>query len=174
MDLGRVLIRSKDINQLSVDEVRQEMGFLKEELEHHNDLYYNKSAPVLSDSQYDQLFLRLTKLENIFPQFAFRDSPTQKAGAPVERGFAKIKHTLPMLSLANAFDQVDIIDFLKRINRFLGRGLNEALDIVAELKIDGLSFSARYERGNLVNCATRGDGEEGEDITENIKSNMEG
>ena len=170
MDLSKVLIRNKDIHHLSIDEAKQEMGFLNEEVTYHNNLYYNKSAPLISDSQYDSLFQRLTKLENAFPQLVLKSSPTQKPGAAVEKGFTKIRHALPMLSLANAFDQEDVVDFFKRINRFLGRGLNESLYMVGELKIDGLSFSARYEKGQLVSCATRGDGEEGEDITANIKT----
>lgn len=170
MELGKAFIRNKGIDDLTSLEAKQEIDYLQEEIKYHNELYYNKSAPIISDYLYDQLYDRLKNLEKKYPEFLYQDSPTQKPGAPVARGFAKVKHSLPMLSLANAFNQEEVEDFLKRTNKFLGREQSAFLQMVAELKIDGLSFSARYERGRLVSCATRGDGIEGEDITENIKN----
>jgi DNA ligase (NAD+) len=170
MELSKVLVRNKIIEDLSLEEAKQEVEYLQEEIKYHNELYYNKSEPIIPDYLFDQLYDRLKNLEKKYPQFQRYDSPTQKPGAPVARGFAKIKHSLPMLSLANAFNHEEIEDFVKRTNKFLGRDYGSLLQMVAELKIDGLSFSARFEKGKLVSCATRGDGIEGEDITENIKN----
>jgi DNA ligase (NAD+) len=169
MDLNKALLRKKDINALTDADAQQEIEYLREEILHHNNLYYNKSTPLISDALYDDLFQRLQTLERQYPQFADSKSPIHQPGISVPRGFKKIKHSLPMLSLANAFDHEDVIEFLKRTNRFLGRNINNPLEMVGELKIDGLSFSAQYKKNHLIKAATRGDGNEGEDITANIK-----
>ena len=109
-------------------------------------------------------------LENQYPEFITKDSPTQKVGATPSKGFKKIKHTVPMLSLGNVFSEEELQDFLTRVRRFLGLEEEETIEIAAEPKIDGLSCSLRYEKGKLVYAATRGDGYEGEDITANVKT----
>ena len=125
-----------------------------------------KNAPVITDSEYDQLFQRNLKIESLFPQLVLANSPSQVISEVVSN-FAKITHSKPMLSLANGFNQEDISDFIDKIQRFLG--INYFPELCAETKIDGLSFSARFEDGKLIHAATRGDGYVGEDITANIK-----
>ena len=105
-----------------------------------------------------------------FPKLVRADSPSAKVGAATARGFAKIKHSVAMLSLGNAFSAEDVTDFVERIRRFLDLDENENVEMTAEPKIDGLSFSARYEKGRLAVAATRGEGMEGEDITANIRT----
>lgn len=132
--------------------------------------YYQKDAPNVSDAEYDKLRLTLLALEKEFPNLQTKDSPTQKVGAKPSRGFKKIKHSVPMLSLGNVFNEDELNEFLSRVRRFLGLGDDEVVEIAAEPKIDGLSCSIRYEGGIMVYAATRGDGYEGEDITENVKT----
>ncbi len=138
------------------------------ELRRHNALYYQQDNPEISDAEYDVMFRRLQQLEEQFPQLAKADSPTRTVGAPALETFAKVKHAVSMLSLGNAFTEEDVTDFVERIRRFLGLAENEKVEFVTELKIDGLSFSARYENGKFVQGVTRGDGETGENITANL------
>src|SRR3569832_796239 len=105
-----------------------------------------------------------------FPDFVCAESPAQKVGAAPSGRFRKVRHAVPMLSLDNAFAEQDVLDFVGRIRRFLKLTENERIDFSAEPKIDGLSMSLRYERGELVTAATRGDGAEGEDVTANIRT----
>ncbi len=132
--------------------------------------YYQEDAPKISDAAYDKLRKELEALEEKHPEFITKDSPTQTIGAAPSKGFSKVKHAVPMLSLSNVFSEEDVEDFLTRIKKFLGLPDTEPLQIVAEPKIDGLSCSLRYENGKLVMAATRGDGSEGEDITANVKT----
>jgi len=134
----------------------------------HDAAYYQEDTPKISDGEYDKLRKELEEIENKYPDLMTKDSPTQTVGAPVSKGFSKVKHAMPMLSLSNVFSEDDLSDFLDRIRRFLGCGENEAIEIVAEPKIDGLSCSLRYENRKLVMAATRGDGAEGENITANV------
>lgn len=134
----------------------------------HDEYYYQEDNPEISDAEYDSLRQELLSLENKYPDLVTHESPSQKIGASPSKGFRKIKHSVPMLSLGNVFSEKELDDFFERINRFLG--LSEFIDIVAEPKIDGLSCSIRYEKGRLVYAATRGDGYEGEDITLNVKT----
>lgn len=149
--------------------IAEEIARLSDEIRAHDKRYYQQDAPSISDAEYDRLRLRLEELETQFPQLKRSDSPTQTVGAAAAEGFSKIVHRMPMLSLANAFDEQDVADFITRVRRFLELPENEPVVLVCEPKIDGLSFSARYERGFLVQAATRGDGEVGEDITANIR-----
>lgn len=143
---------------------------LREQLKRHNILYHQKDNPEITDSEYDALRRELENLEAAHPELKLSNSPTQQVGAAPARGFRQVTHRLPMLSLANAFDAAEVEEFLARVRRFLGLQANETIAVVAEPKIDGLSFSARYEQGKLLQAATRGDGITGEDITANLRT----
>ncbi len=147
-----------------------EIARLAAEISHHDDLYYRHDAPEISDAEYDSLRRRLAELENAHPELRRSDSPTNKVGAAPVAAFGKIRHDVPMLSLGNAFDDQDVVDFAERVRRFLKLSDDDALEVTAEPKIDGLSISIRYEAGVLVQAATRGDGTEGENVTQNIKT----
>jgi DNA ligase (NAD+) len=153
---------------LSAQDAKQEWKKLAAEIRHHNKLYYQKDAPEISDAEYDKLFRRLQELENQFPELQTPDSPTQQVGAAPLETFAKVKHKVPMLSLNNAFSEEDVADFIDKVRRFLGLDEQEAIAVICEPKVDGLSFSARYEHGKFVLGVTRGDGEVGENITDNL------
>ncbi len=144
------------------------MAKLREEIARHNRLYYD-DRPEISDAEFDRLMQELRALERAHPQLITPDSPTQRVGAPPSGKFAKVRHAVPMLSLANALAPEDVVGFVDRIRRFLGLEGGASIDFTAEPKIDGLSLSLRYERGALVRGATRGDGVEGEDVTPNVK-----
>ena len=158
----------EEVPGLDPDEAAALHHSLAEEIRGHDRAYYQEDAPKVSDAEYDRLFRLLVAVEQQFPELRSPDSPTQKVGAAPAGGFAKVAHAVPMLSLGNAFADEDVRDFLGRIRRFLNLGEAEALDILAESKIDGLSASLRYEGGRFVRGATRGDGSEGEDITRNL------
>ncbi len=158
------------VAELNVLEAAAEAAQLRKEIKHHDILYHQKDAPEISDASYDALRKRLESIENAFPELATKDSPTQKVGEKPAREFAKVRHTVPMLSLSNAFSEEDVEDFVDRVRKFLRLPDDEKLEILAEPKIDGLSCSLRYENGVLVQAATRGDGEEGEDVTTNVKT----
>ncbi|MFA5955175.1 NAD-dependent DNA ligase LigA [Hyphomicrobium sp.] len=147
-----------------------EIARLAAEIAHHDELYYRQDAPEVSDAEYDALRRRLDELEKAHPEFQRADSPTVKVGAAPVAAFGKIRHDVPMLSLGNAFEDQDVIDFVERVRRFLMLGGDDVLEVTAEPKIDGLSISIRYENGILVQAATRGDGAEGENVTANIKT----
>ncbi len=141
---------------------------LAAEIRHHDALYYQQDRPVISDAEYDSLRRELENLEKQFPELQTPDSPTQKVGAPPLEKFAKVKHSVPMLSLNNAFSEEDVREWDARNKKFLGFDEGAKIDYIYEPKIDGLSFSARYENGKFVQGLTRGDGELGENITENL------
>jgi DNA ligase (NAD+) len=154
---------------LSLSEIRKKAEVLKNEIEKHDKLYYIKSSPVITDQQYDELRRELEKLESLYPELRHKKSVTQTVGTKVAKGFAKIKHTYPMLSLSNAFSKEDILDFLIRIKKIINLDLDEKLELHCEPKIDGVSFSAHFKDGKLNFAVTRGDGAIGEDITDNIR-----
>ncbi|MBI1179766.1 MAG: NAD-dependent DNA ligase LigA [Alphaproteobacteria bacterium] len=155
---------------MTLEEAGEEHARLAAEIREHDRRYYEKDAPTVSDAEYDALRARLLAMEARFPELVTSDSPSQKVGAAPAAGFAKVRHARPMLSLANAFDDEDVRDFAERVRRFLGLDAEETLELVAEPKIDGLSCSLRYENGRLVQAATRGDGQEGEDVTANVRT----
>ena len=132
--------------------------------------YHQKDAPTLIDAEYDALRVELVALETKFPELKTDDSPTARVGYAPSPGFDKIEHLVPMLSLDNLFTRKDVHEFLLRIRRYLKVPDTYAIDMVAEPKIDGLSASLHYQNGRLKLGATRGDGSEGEDITENVKT----
>ena len=150
--------------------MREKHAQLVADIRAYSEAYYQDDAPVVSDAEYDGLFQKLVALEEAHPELRSDGSPTQRVGAAPAQGFDKVQHAVPMLSLGNAFSAEDVGEFLARIRRFLSLDDGEALDIVAEPKIDGLSVSLRYEGGRFVRGATRGDGVEGEDITANLRT----
>ena len=158
------------VDKLTKAQAKVELTRLALEISMHDERYYQKDAPTISDADYDKLRLRLNAIEERFPELVAKDSPSQTVGAQPSRAFAKIRHAVPMLSLGNAFSDEDVAEFATRVRRFLNLGVDEPLAIVAEPKIDGLSLSLRYENGELVNAATRGDGFEGEDVTANVRT----
>lgn len=154
-----------------------EIENLKSEIAKHDEAYHRFDAPLISDAKYDELRKKLEECRINFPQFFTKE---EKVGARSLEIFSKIRHKKPMLSLANGFNREDIADFIARMNRFLGFDKKDTTDLFnvfespqielfCEVKIDGLSFAARFEDGNLVYAVTRGDGFEGEDVTENVK-----
>jgi DNA ligase (NAD+) len=158
------------ISSLTRAKAKVEHKRLALEIEAHNARYYQKDAPTISDAAYDALRQRLEAIEARFPELVTASSPTQTIGAAPARGFAKVQHAVPMLSLGNAFSDEEVTEFVDRIRRFLKLGADDIPAIVAEPKIDGLSLSLRYEHGELVRAATRGDGFTGEDVTANVRT----
>ena len=156
------------INDLTLKQAENEHAGLVYNINEYNRLYYQEDISGISDAEYDLLFQRLLELEAIFPELSTIDSPSQRVGSPVTSSFKKILHSVPMLSLANAFNESEIYGFVKRIIRFLNLSDNLAVTLVAEPKIDGISVSLRYENRVFVSGTTRGDGSEGEDITANL------
>jgi DNA ligase (NAD+) len=142
---------------------------LVEGVNRHDIAYHQNDAPSISDAAYDAMRRELVALEKTYPSLKSGNSPATKVGAAPSGKFGKVKHIVPMLSLANAFDGVDVTDFVDRIRRFLNLGSDVSLAFTAEPKIDGLSISIRYENGQLVQAATRGDGAEGENVTANVR-----
>jgi len=158
----------KKVVLLNEAEARSELSRLIDEIRHHDDLYYNKDAPILSDGDYDALRRRNVLIEDHFPHLKRIDSPSQRVGVIPRSGFRKVRHAQPMLSLDNAFTSADVAGFVARVRRFLGLLEDASVKLVGEPKIDGLSASLRYEHGKFVLGATRGDGIEGEDVTANL------
>lgn len=158
-----------DVAKLTKPQAKIEHMRLALELEAHDRRYYQEDAPVVSDAEYDALRQRFNAIEKRFPELVSTDSPSQKVGAAPSGRFKKVRHAVAMLSLDNAFAEQDVRDFADRIVRFL-KLPDDKIDFSAEPKIDGLSMSLRYEGGELVTAATRGDGAEGEDVTANIRT----
>ena len=159
-----------DVATLTKAQAKVELKRLALEIESHDKHYYQDDAPKISDADYDALRKRVNAIEARFPELVTSESPSQKIGAQPSGRFAKVQHAVPMLSLGNAFSDEDVADFIDRIRRFLKLDADEIPAIVAEPKIDGLSLSLRYENGELVRAATRGDGTTGEDVTGNART----
>ncbi len=159
-----------DVADLTKAQAKVEHMRLALELEAHDRRYYQDDAPSVTDAEYDALRQRFNAIEKRFPEFVDASSPSQKVGAAPSGRFKKVRHAIPMLSLDNAFAEEDVVDFVGRIRRFLKLSEDDPIDFSAEPKIDGLSMSLRYEDGELVTAATRGDGAEGEDVTANIRT----
>src|SRR6201994_4244080 len=158
-----------DVADLTKAQAKVEHMRLALELEGHDKRYYQEDAPSVTDAEYDALRQRFNAIEKRFPELVSADSPSQKVGAAPSGRFKKVRHAVPMLSLDNAFAEEGVVDFAGRIERFL-KLPDDKIDFSAEPKIDGLSMSLRYEGGELVTAATRGDGAEGEDVTANIRT----
>jgi DNA ligase (NAD+) len=163
-------LREKPVDQLTEAEAAEELAALAAEIRRHDELYYRKDAPEVTDADYDALRQRNEAIEAAFPGLTREDSPSQRVGIEPAAGFSKVRHRVPMLSLGNAFHDEDVHDFFARVRRFLNMSADAPLAVVAEPKIDGLSISLRYERGRFVQGATRGDGTEGEDVTNNLRT----
>jgi DNA ligase (NAD+) len=161
---------TRAVESLTPEEAKDEHDSLVAEIEKHDALYYREDRPEISDADYDALRLRMEALEARFPSLITAESPTQKVGAAPSEKFAKVRHSVRMLSLGNVFSDEDVADFAGRVRRFLKFDAEAPLDFTAEMKIDGLSVSLRYERGELAVAATRGDGSEGEDVTANVRT----
>ncbi len=152
----------------SAAEVQARAGWLRAELNRHGHAYYVLDNPTIPDAEYDKLFSELSALEQAYPELCSPDSPTQRVGAAPLPQFAPVRHSVPMLSLANAFDDSDVISFDRRARE--GLQTTEEIDYATELKFDGLAINLRYENGVLVQAATRGDGATGENVTVNIRT----
>jgi DNA ligase (NAD+) len=153
---------------MASEAIKKRVEKLREEIEYHNYRYYILDQPEISDAQYDRLMRELEKLEKDYPELRSPNSPTQRVGASPLEEFEIVRHTIPMLSLANAFDETEARDFDKRVKKFLGT--SEEVEYVAEPKFDGLAIELVYERGQFVVGSTRGDGVNGENITQNLRT----
>lgn len=163
-------MNSIPVDQLTEEKAKEELKILAQTIVLHDRLYYLEDQPQISDAEYDELRLRNAAIEKKFPYLIREDSPSLRVGAPLTGPFKKVKHRRVVLSLDNGFEDQDVYDFMDRIRRFLGLSQDIPIEIVAEPKIDGLSATLEYEKGIFVLGATRGDGIEGEDITQNLKT----
>ena len=161
----------------SFSDVQEKYTKLRNEIEYHNNLYYNEDNPIISDMEYDALMRELKQLEQEYPELLKNEengesSPTEKIGGTASEKFSKVRHRVPMLSLSNTYNISEIEDFDKRIKKIIlsenVKNHSKELEYILELKLDGLSISLIYENGVLVQAVTRGDGQVGEDVTENI------
>ena len=162
---------------MSFSDVQEKYTKLRNEIEYHNNLYYNEDKPLISDMEYDALMRELKQLEQKYPELLKNEkngesSPTEKIGGTASEKFSKVRHRVPMLSLSNTYNISEIEDFDKRIKKIIlsenVKDHSKELEYILELKLDGLSISLIYENGVLVQAVTRGDGQVGEDVTENI------
>jgi DNA ligase (NAD+) len=167
---GAASLDTKPVGALDEAEAAAELKRLAAEIAHHDELYYRKDEPEVSDAAYDALRARNDQIEARFPDLVRDDSPSLRIGAAPVEAFGKVVHRVPMLSIDNAFTEDKVAAFLKSAKTFLGLSPDTPLEVTAEPKIDGLSITLRYESGKLVQGATRGDGYEGEDVTANIRT----
>lgn len=164
---------SSPVASLTPRQAKAEHKQLAAEVAAANNAYFQDDAPIMDDAVYDAKRRRLNELEEVFPELKGKAALSETVGAKPSGKFARIRHRVPMLSLNNAFTDEDIVDFVARVHSFLGRKDEDGIAFTAEPKIDGLSLSLRYEKGALVYAATRGDGEEGEDVTVNARTMAE-
>lgn len=160
-------LRSIPVDKLGKIEAETELGYISTEIAHHNFLYHVLNQPEVSDQQFDALERRNEQIEVRFPSLVRHDSPSFKVGATPSPAFRQRTHAIPMLSLDNAFGDEEVVEFVRRVGRFLRFDAIEGLEFNAEPKIDGVSISLRYENGLLTQATTRGDGFTGEDVTVN-------
>jgi DNA ligase (NAD+) len=153
--------------KMTEQEARKKILQLSKEIKHHNHLYYNESKQEISDFEFDKLLESLLALERAFPELLFPDSPSQRVGGGITKEFEQAKHQYPMLSLGNTYNRQELIDFDKRVKKVLG---HKEVEYVCELKFDGVAISLWYENGLLDKAVTRGDGIEGDVVTQNIKT----
>src|SRR5215471_9808119 len=147
--------------------IDQRIEKLRDEIRHHEHLYYVLDAPELPDADFDRLMQELKKLEAAHPELVTPDSPTQRVGGKPREGFVKVVHSRPLLSLDNAFGEEELRNWDRRVRELAG---NATIEYVCELKLDGMSLALTYERGRLKSGVTRGDGAVGEDVTSNVRT----
>lgn len=152
---------------MTEEQALSEIKKLSEQIDYHNDLYYQKDSPIISDYEFDQLLEKLIALENQFPQFKFEDSPSQRVGGTITKNFETVVHKYPMLSLGNTYSKKELIEWDNRVKKGLG---TDDYAYFCELKFDGTALSLSYEDGLLKRAVTRGDGTQGDDITTNAKT----
>jgi DNA ligase (NAD+) len=167
---ARGIVRLNMLDELTEAEAAKRLEALAAEIARHDKLYHDRDAPEISDSDYDALVRENRELEARFPELVRADSPSKRLGAAPTAGLAKVTHARPMLSLDNAFSDAEVVEFVARVRRFLNLPADQPVALTGEPKIDGLSCSLRYERGQLVLGATRGDGTTGEDVTANVRT----
>ena len=155
---------------MNKEDVIKHLKNLVSQIEYHDNLYYNKDLPEISDAEYDQLRIQNKNLEIEFPDLVLPNSPSNKVGSSLTSTFNKVSHVVPMLSLGNTFTNKEVEEYINKTRRFLKINQNENMEFVAEPKIDGLSATLIYKNGKLILGATRGDGKQGENITNNIKT----
>ena len=164
--MEKTTTQKREIPQEVIERVKK----LREEIEYHNYRYYVLDSPVISDAEYDELMRELRELEEKYPELITPDSPTQRVGFKPAEGFKEVPHAEPMLSLDDAMDEKEVIEFDRRVKKFAGLPEDMSIEYTVEPKIDGLAIELVYENGALVVGATRGDGYVGEDVTNNIKT----
>jgi DNA ligase (NAD+) len=165
-----VAVKPVALETLTRAQASEELAALAAEIARHDRLYYQGDAPEITDAEYDRLRRRNQEIEARFPDLVRPDSPSHRVGAPPVADFGKVRHRVPMLSLDNAMDGAEVVEFLRRVRRFLNLAADAPLALVAEPKIDGLSSTLRYEHGEFRLGATRGDGAVGEDVTRNLRT----
>lgn len=151
---------------MTKEEARNRIAELSDTIEYHNRRYYILNQPSISDYEFDMLMEELISLEKLFPEYALPSSPTKRVGGDLTKEFPTVRHRYPMLSLSNSYNRVEIVDFIKRIEKTI----DEPVEFVCELKFDGVSISLTYEDGILTRGVTRGDGAQGDDVTTNVKT----
>ena len=151
---------------MSTPDIQQKIAQLSKELEDHNYRYYILSAPSISDYDFDMLLKQLQQLEEQYPEYASENSPTKRVGGGIVKEFNTVKHKYPMLSLSNSYSKEELVDFENRISKLT----NEKIEYVCELKYDGVAIGLTYRNGELVQALTRGDGVQGDDITNNVRT----
>ncbi len=146
--------------------IKERIDHLRAELHRHNYNYYVLNAPEISDRQFDDMMRELQDLEDAYPEYRDSNSPTMRVGSDINKNFVQVPHKYPMLSLGNTYSESEVADFYDRIKK----ALNEDFEICCELKFDGTSISLTYEDGKLIRAVTRGDGEKGDDVTDNVRT----
>ena len=158
-------MKRKESEQKTIIKRLEELATL---INKHNYFYHTKDQPQISDDEYDKLVKENLELESKFPELTLKISPSNKVGGKIQNKFKKSNHLSSMYSLANGFNEKDLIEFDERIKKFLNLKVNKKLEYICEPKIDGLSLNLTYKNGTLISAATRGDGKVGEDVTKNI------
>ena len=146
--------------------IKEQIDQLRKELHQHNYNYYILNAPTISDKEFDDMMRKLQELENEHPEYMDANSPTMRVGSDINKNFTQVAHKYPMLSLGNTYSESEVREFYERVKK----ALNEDFEICCELKYDGTSISLTYENGQLIRAVTRGDGEKGDDVTDNVKT----
>ena len=155
---------------MNKEQAKKRIQELQKQIEYHNKRYYDDDKPEISDFEYDMLMVELKNLEKQYPEFITTESTTQKVGGHVKEGFQKVTHEVPLLSLQDVFNIEEVKDFVEKTNQKAGENNIDEVKYVVETKIDGLSAALEYKNGEFVRGATRGNGQVGEDVTENLKT----